>query len=157
MSRIDPRFVDEAPRVIEQDGRDWWVVGKTHVAAAPDGEERTVYDDQVLPAVNPARAGERFESEADRQKRFKLDPTIRPGGHDPHAWIADNESDGVYGGVLFPSLSLVFYSIENSDLLSAVCRVYTDWVIEFASAYPDRLRVLAMINLDDIDAAVIEL
>jgi predicted TIM-barrel fold metal-dependent hydrolase len=149
VSRIDRRFVDEAPRVIEEDGRDWWVVGKAKVGEG--------YDDQVLPAVNPARAGDRFVDEKDREQRFKLDSSIRPGGHDPDAWIKDNEADGVYGGVLFPSLSLVFYSIESSDLLTAVCRAYTDWVIEFASAHPDRLRALAMINLDDIPAAVTEL
>jgi predicted TIM-barrel fold metal-dependent hydrolase len=58
---------------------------------------------------------------------------------------------------LFPSLGLIFYSIASSELLTAVCRTYTDWVIEFASQFPDRLKAMAMINLDDIDVAVGEL
>lgn len=146
-TRIDRQFADAAPRIVEQDGQEWWVVGDEGAAAR----------DVLLPAANPARAGDRFEAEDDRPKRVKFDPAIRPGGHIPEAWVEDNAMDGVYGGVLFPSLGLIFYSIENSELLSAVCRVYTDWVIEFASSYPGRLKALAMINLDDIDLAVAEL
>jgi predicted TIM-barrel fold metal-dependent hydrolase len=139
--RIDRRWREHAPRVIEEGGVDWWMVG----------------DEAAVPAVNPSRAGDRFDAKADRHHRVKLDQGVRAGGYEPDAWIQDNESDGVYGGVLFPSLSLVFYGIKSSDLLSAVCRVFTDWVIEFASAYPTRLRAIAMINLDDVDAAVVEL
>jgi predicted TIM-barrel fold metal-dependent hydrolase len=141
VDRIDRRWRDEAPRVVEEDGVDLWVLG----------------DQPVVPAINPSRAGDRFEGEQDRRKRVKFDQDVRPGGYEPDAWVRDNESDGVYGAVLFPSLSLVFYGIEKSELLSAVCRVFTDWVIEFASAYPKRMRAIAMINLDDVDAAVKEL
>jgi hypothetical protein len=140
-TRIDRAFVDRAPRVVEEDGVDWWTFGA--------GNE--------VPAVNPTRAGDRFVDETERSRRVKFSSDARPGGYLPEAWIKDNESDGVWGGVLFPSMSLIFYGIEDSALLTAVCRVFTDWCCEFASAYPDRLKAVAMINLDDIDAAVAEL
>jgi predicted TIM-barrel fold metal-dependent hydrolase len=140
-SRIDRHLADRAPRVIEEDGVDWWSVG----------------DDKEVPALNPSRAGDRFDDATTRRRRVKIDQDIRPGAYLPDEWIKDNESDGVWGGVLFPSMSLIFYGIEDSELLSAVCRVYTDWAIEFAAAYPDRLRAMAMINLDDVGAAVAEL
>lgn len=140
-SRIDREFADRAPRVFEQDGIDWWTIG--------DGVE--------VPAINPTRAGDRFERPEARREALKFDSNVRRGAYLPDDWIKDNESDGVWGGVLFPSISLVFYGIEDSALLSAVCRTYSDWAIEFASAYPDRLRALAMINLDDVDLAVAEL
>jgi predicted TIM-barrel fold metal-dependent hydrolase len=140
-SRIDREFADRAPRVVEEDGVDWWTIGS--------GVE--------VPAINPTRAGDRFDDPDTRRHRVKFDDEVRRGAYMPDEWIKDNESDGVWGGVLFPSMSLIFYGIEDSALLSAVCRTYTDWAIEFASAYPDRLKALAMINLDDIDAAVAEL
>ena len=139
--RIDRRWRDQAPRVVEEDGVDIWVVD----------------DEAAVPAVNPSRAGDRFDDANDRRHRMTFEQDVRPGAYEPDEWIRDNESDGVYGGVLYPSLSLVFYGIESTPLLSAVCRVFTDWVIEFALAYPTRLRAVAMINLDDVDAAVVEL
>ena len=115
--RIAAEFRDQAPRVIEDEGVDWWVV---------EGSSS-------VPAINPSRAGDRFDAAKDRRRRQKFEHDVRAGAYEPDAWIRDNESDGVYGGVLFPSLSLVFYGIESSSLLSAVCRVFTDWVIDFAS------------------------
>lgn len=140
-SRIERSLADAAPRVIEHEGVDWWIV---------EG-------DLQVPALNPSRAGDRFEDSDSRHKRQSFERDVRRGGVDPDQWVKDNEADGVWGGVLFPSMSLVFYGIEDSNLLSAVCRVYTDWACEFAATHPDRLRSVAMINLDDVDAAVVEL
>jgi Amidohydrolase len=139
--RIDRRFSDQAPKVIDLDGVDFWVVG----------------DYEGVPAINPSRAGDRFEDPSLRRKRVRFDTDVRLGAYVPEEWIKDNESDGVYAGVLFPSMSLIFYGIRDSALLTAVCRTYTDWAIEFASAFPERLKAVAMLNLDDVAAAVTEL
>jgi predicted TIM-barrel fold metal-dependent hydrolase len=138
---LGTRFADAVPRVEDIDGTDWWIV---------DGAPQ-------VPAVNPSRAGDRFEAEEERRQRAKVDSDARLGGFDPDEFVTDNESDGVWGAVLFPSMSLIFYGMRDSALLSAVCRTYTDWVIDFASAHPERLKALAMINLDDVPAAVAEL
>jgi predicted TIM-barrel fold metal-dependent hydrolase len=140
-TRIDRAHLDAAPRIVQHEGSDWWMV---------EG-------DLQVPALNPSRAGDRFDEQDVRRSRTNFERDIRLGGLDPDEWVKDNEADGVWGGVLFPSMSLVFYGIEDSALLSAVCRVYTDWACEFAAAHPDRLRAVAMINLDDVDAAVAEL
>jgi predicted TIM-barrel fold metal-dependent hydrolase len=139
--RIERTFVDVAPRIVQHEGRDWWTV---------EGELQ-------VPALNPSRAGDRFDDPEERRNRTDFTRDVRLGGLDPDEWIKDNQADGVWGGVLFPSMSLVFYGIEDSALLTAVCRVYTDWACEFAAAHPDRLRAVAMINLDDVGAAVMEL
>ena len=139
--RMDRRWLAQAPRVIDDEGVDVWVVGEY----------------RAVPAINPSRAGDRFDEESIRRQRMRFDRDVRPGAYNPAEWLRDNEADGVWGGVLFPSMSLVFYGIESSELLSAVCRTYTDWAIEFASASPKRLKAVAMINLDDIGEAVREL
>lgn len=138
---LSGHLAEEAPRVVEVDGADWWLV---------DGEPQ-------VPALNPSRAGDRFEDDNERRVRSKIEEDARLGGFDPVEFVKDNEEDGVWGAVLFPSMSLIFYGMRDSELLSAVCRIYTDWVIEFASSNPDRLKALAMINVDDVAAAVKEL
>ena len=140
VERIDRAYRDHAPRVVEADGADWWLV---------DGEV-------AFSASASARAGDRFESQEGLQAKFRFD-VVRPGAYQPDAWIDDNEADGVWGGVLYPSLGLVFFSIADGGLLTAVCRVWNDWVAEFAGAHPDRLKGVAMINLDDVDEAVAEM
>src|SRR5579884_518460 len=91
-TRIDRKFAERAPRVVEDGGVDWWIVG----------------DEPQVPALNPSRAGDRFDPEASRRRRVKFDRDVRLGGFLPDQWLKDNEQDGVYGGVLFPSMSLVF-------------------------------------------------
>ena len=65
--------------------------------------------------------------------------------------------DGVWGSCLQPSQGLFWYRIPDSDLLSAICRVYNDWIAEFCKPHPDRLKGIAMLNVDDVDEARKEL
>ena len=65
--------------------------------------------------------------------------------------------DGVWGSCLQPSQGLFWYRIPDSALLSAICRVYNDWIAEFCKPYPDRLKGIAMLNVDDVEEASQEL
>ena len=66
--------------------------------------------------------------------------------------------DGVFGGVIFPTLCVGgVWRTEDSELLSAICRAYNDWIAEFCKPYPDRLKGAAMINVDTVPEAVEEL
>ena len=44
--------------------------------------------------------------------------------------------DGVWGSCLQPSQGLFWYRIPDSGLLTAICRVYNDWIAEFCKPYP---------------------
>ncbi|MCI0435784.1 MAG: hypothetical protein L0271_19400, partial [Gemmatimonadetes bacterium] len=66
---------------------------------------------------------------------------------DPQAMIKENEMDGVWGACLQPSQGLFWYRIPDSALLSAICRVYNDWIADFCKPYPDRLKGIAMLNV----------
>jgi predicted TIM-barrel fold metal-dependent hydrolase len=139
-SRMERRFRDAAPRVIEEGGADWWLV-----------------DDEIaFSASAPARAGERFEGQEQLRPKFKFE-RVRPAAYVPSEFIAENEVDGVYASVLYPSLGIVFFSLRDSALLSAVCRTYNDWVAEFCRFAPDRLKAVAMINLDEVSVGVREM
>ena len=148
--RIEPKFRALAPRLVPGDkvGRepsaDWWMV-----------EENRCVGSVGL----STHAGERFKTDRPDEisVRGRYDK-VRPGSYDPHEAIKDMEVDGVAGGVIFPTLGVGgMWQVENSELLSAICRTYNDWIAEFCQPYPERLAGACMINLDDIQAGVDEL
>ena len=58
--------------------------------------------------------------------------------------------DSVAGGVLYPSQGLTLYRVPDSQLLSAILRAYNDWLADFCTPYPQRLKGIAMLNVDDV-------
>src|SRR4030095_1051347 len=56
-----------------------------------------------------------------------------------------------------PSQVLFWYRIPDSELLTAICRVYNDWIGEFCKPFPDRLKGIAMLNVDEVEEASQEL
>jgi uncharacterized protein len=85
-----------------------------------------------------------------------------PGGHDPHARIADMERDGIDAAVLFPSLALFFGPLDPIPAIRDVAfatdcqRAYNEWVADYCRAYPSRLFGMAAVPLQDVERAVAE-
>ena len=80
-----------------------------------------------------------------------------PGAYKPKEFLKDNELDGIHASVIYPSVGLIFFKRPNSPLLRALFQTYNDWIAEFCSEDPNRLRGVAMILLDDIEESVKEL
>jgi predicted TIM-barrel fold metal-dependent hydrolase len=139
--RVPTRLRDAAPRVERVDGADWWVLeGKRTVSYAA-----------------PSAAGIRFDGGPDALERdIAFEDAIR-GGHVPALHVTENEADGVWGSVLYPSIALMTYAIEDSAVLTACTRAYNDWIAEFCSEAPDRLKGVALLNVDNVEEAVKEL
>ena len=140
VERIDRKFRDSAPRVEVRDGHEWMCV-----------------ENLGLEVYVPARAGDRFLPLGVRRQRRTFAEDVRPGAYDPSEWLAENQDDGVYAGTLIPSHALIMYGVKNSDLLSAILRVWNDWVLECASVCPSRLKAIGALNVDDVDYAAREL
>ena len=49
------------------------------------------------------------------------------------------------------------YRIPDGLLLSAIFRAYNDWLADFCQPYPQRLKGIAMLNVDDPEDAVGEI
>ncbi len=81
----------------------------------------------------------------------------RPGGWDPQARLDDMMADGVSAEVVYPSLGLGLYCIDDPAFQEACFRAYNDWLIGYCNGLPDRLIGIAMISLYDVDHAVAEL
>jgi predicted TIM-barrel fold metal-dependent hydrolase len=148
---IDPRFRDRAPRVIKKKGfgtskggweSDFWVAGGMQTSAFG-----------FL-----SQAGVRYEDPENITFAGGWED-VPKGGYDPHAMIAALEQDGIWGGIVQPTQGLSWYRMDpkESDLLSAICRGWNDHVAEFCTYYPDRLKGIAMLNVDDVVDACNEL
>jgi predicted TIM-barrel fold metal-dependent hydrolase len=144
-SRLEPRFRDRAPRL----ERLATPTGRTYDAWFIDGH-------QVASLGGVIQAGQRFEDPS-QIDFLGVWEDVRLGAYDPHAMIKENEIDGVWGACLQPSQGLFWYRIPDSGLLSALCRVYNDWIADFCTPYPDRLKGIAMLNVDDVEDACAEL
>jgi predicted TIM-barrel fold metal-dependent hydrolase len=149
-TRMSARFREYAPRLEFVDGVEMWVADEK----------------PGLPAFVGSRAGDRFEPAESRPRRampstysgatFAED--VRPGAYEPDVWLKDNVTDGVYGGVVFASLTMIFYRmVARTDVLNDILRSYNDWILEFASYDLDRIKPVTMVSLDDIDWAVSEM
>ncbi len=131
--RIDPRFKDRGPRLLHEGESDQWVCDGLRFGAI---------------GVNQ-QAGLRFENPERLSVQGSME-TVPLGGLDPQEHVKDMDVDGVSGGVLYPSQGLTLFRVPATDVLSAAFRAYNDYLAEFCSPYPERLKGIAMINLDDV-------
>jgi len=81
----------------------------------------------------------------------------RPSGWDPVERIKDQEIDGVEGEVLYTTLGMFLFHLQDPTLQGACFRAYNSWVAEFCSYSPKRLIGLGLIAMQDLDEAVREL
>ena len=140
-TRIDRAFRDRAPRMQRIDG----------------GDQIVVEADQVLSGIGLiSNAGARFEAPETISGNARFEDVHR-GGYDPGQHLADMRLDGVAGEVLYPSQGLFYFRVADPALMSAIFRAYNDWLAEFCRTDPSRLKGIAMINLDDVAAAIREL
>jgi predicted TIM-barrel fold metal-dependent hydrolase len=139
-THTDKAFRDRAPSVRREHDGDWWYI---------EGE-------RTLSFAGGAQSGDRFENPIELRSGAYF-AEVRPGGYEPNAHLADNESDGVYASLLFPTEGLMLYRIADSALLSALARAYNDWLANFCAAAPQRLYGCAMVNIDDPADAIAEM
>lgn len=139
--RIDRDFLDRAPHIERIDGSDHLVVeGNQNIAG--------------IGLIS--NAGARYENPETISDHGRFED-VHEGGYEPQQHLNDMVIDGVAGEVLYPSQGLFYFKVGDSALLSAIFRAYNDWLHDFCSADPDRLKAIAMINVDDIEDAVSEL
>ena len=113
--RVPAKYRDAAPRVIEEDGREYWlyedVRGETMGLNAVVGRPR----DQLNP--DPIRFSE-----------------MRAGCYDPAERAKDMLADGILASVLFPTLprfaGTLFLTFKDKDLADVCVKAYNDFVID---------------------------
>jgi predicted TIM-barrel fold metal-dependent hydrolase len=140
-TRMPRSFRERAPRVYFDERRQAWMFGSADVLPQAVG--------------GLFMAGQRPEEiENFRKAGFSA---ARPGGWDPVQRLKDMEVDGVSGEVLYPSLGLGLFCVEDAALQEACFRVYNDWIIEYCQGAKENLYGIALISVFDVEHAVSEL
>ncbi|MHB8219315.1 MAG: amidohydrolase family protein [Acidimicrobiales bacterium] len=126
---------------IERGGRGYEhvVVGETEILAVPLGTLGT--------------PGARF-SDTDA---FRSLEESRAGGSDPTARLADMDAEGIDQAVLYPSVGLYVWALEDAPAAVAIARAYNDWLAGYCAATRRRLFGSAMLPMQDPKAAASEL
>jgi predicted TIM-barrel fold metal-dependent hydrolase len=134
--RVPAKFRNRAPRVVNVDGGDVWMM---------DGKV-------VMKMGMNAAAGKKFEE-------YKLEgetyQTIRPGAFDPHERLKDMDADGIEGAVIFPNAFWAFM-VEDFELQLACMRAYNDFLAEFCQTNPRRLIGIGLVPTDNVEEGVRE-
>lgn len=138
--RLDTKFRHRAPHVVREADGDYWYIDGLRTNSFQGG----------------AQYGKRFEDPDALRPAAKFDDVL-PGAYIPAEHIKDNEADGIYASVLYPTEGLMLYSVPDNELLTATFRAYNDWMAEFCRTDSNRLKGIAMIDVDTIPTAVTEL
>jgi predicted TIM-barrel fold metal-dependent hydrolase len=138
LMHMEPAFRDRAPRVVRQaDGNDYFLCEGQPPASM----------------MAMANAGQRPEV----MRQSSRYDEILPGSWDPTARLKDMAADGVDAEVVYPSLCMRMFKLQDPPFLQACLRAYHDWAAEFSAAHPKQLKAIAMVPVDDMPWAVAEL
>jgi predicted TIM-barrel fold metal-dependent hydrolase len=140
--RIDKKFRERAP----------------HVVRGVNGQDAEFF---VCENINPTPVGGFFAAGIKPEtlpehikKGFAAAP---PSVWDPAARLKDQDLDGVQAEMIYTSMGMPLYGLDDVELRAACFRAYNDWAVEYCSYDPKRLLPLGLITLEDIHAAVKEL
>jgi hypothetical protein len=75
---------------------DWWIVDGVRTNSFQGG----------------AQTGKRFDRPEELRPAGHF-ADVRPGAYDPEAFLADNDLDGVWGSVLYPTEGLALYQVPD--------------------------------------------
>ena len=139
-SRSDSKIKDRVPHIERSENGDQWFCDGLKVCAVSVGTQ----------------VGVRFEKPETLRRKARTEE-MRPGGYIPEEHVKDLDIDGVDVSIVYPTVGLTLYWVPDSELLTSNRRSYNDWVGDFCSAVPKRLKGIAMLNADDVGDCVKEL
>jgi predicted TIM-barrel fold metal-dependent hydrolase len=144
LERIDKKFRDRAPRVIDD------------IPGRPSGSYLVL---EGIPPIHLSQglgAGKKPE-ELPSFFHASTYRDARRGGWDPAERIKDMEVDGVEAEVIYTTLGFRQFWLKDAALQRACFHAYNDWLAEYCSYAPTRLAGLGLISLYDMEEAVEEL
>jgi predicted TIM-barrel fold metal-dependent hydrolase len=81
---------------------------------------------------------------------------LNPAGFDPRERVKVLDSEGIDVTVVYPGMGLKLGGIRDPELAVASCQVYNDWIAEWCSVAPDRLKAVGALPMQDPEAAARE-
>jgi len=117
-------------------------------------DERFV-EDRMLSDRGVAGLGNAGQSYEDYGRGMHYED-LHAAGFDPSERVKVLDAEGIDVAVLYPGLGLALGGIRDPELAVASCRVYNDWIADYAAAAPDRLYGVGALPMQDADACAAE-
>ena len=76
---------------------------------------------------------------------------------DPERELADIDAEGIDSAVLFPTAGLSIGNVRDPARARVLATAYNQWLHEFCSASPDRIKGVGIVGLQEVESAVEEL
>ena len=140
LDHMEPAFREHAPRLVKGPTEDAWYLGN-----------KMIFQVGMI-----SEAGMRFED----PEAFKHEDrweSVRTSTYDPTEYVRAMEQDGVSSSILYPTLGLVLFRVEDVALANAIFRAYNRWLADFCASAPRQLNGVAVILTADVEAAILEL
>lgn len=141
VERLDNKFKERAPKVVTQEA------GARPLFVAPGLEPYP-----ISVAFAAGRSGNEL-----REFIGKAGAQDAERYRDPVRRIEDQDRDGIVAEVLYTTLGMSLFGLEDAELQAACFKSYNDWTAEFCSYNPRRFIGMALISLADIDLGAQEL
>jgi uncharacterized protein len=136
---IDPKFREDAPRVVrKENGQDIYVIKdlkQTVPLGFLDGAGMTVLERQKHVATT------KFEE-------------TRAGGYDAKARLADMDREGTAAEIIYASVGMVLCTHPDPIYKNAAMQAYNRWLQSFCEGAPNRLFGLAQTAVLSVDSAI---
>ncbi|MGO9060837.1 MAG: amidohydrolase family protein, partial [Candidatus Binataceae bacterium] len=132
--RLDQKLKDRAPRVVEMPGK------AGHFFVGPG-----IRPFPVAAAFSAGRSGKELVDFIEKAQAYHAERHW-----DPAQRIRDQEIDGVCAEVLYTTLGMFLFGIEDAELQAACFKAYNEWLVEFCAYDPNRLVGVALISLEHI-------
>src|SRR5687767_1780159 len=129
-ARLDKKFRDRSPHVAQNPKKPGYIFVAEGIDPFP-----------VAGGFGAGRSGEELKDHL--SKGYEA---ARPSGWDPIERIKDQEIDGVEAEVLYTTLGMPLFGLQDPDLQRACFRVYNDWVAEYCSYNPKRLYGIGLVS-----------
>lgn len=82
---------------------------------------------------------------------------LHPGGFDPKARLADQDRDGVYGEIIYPSVGMMLCNHPDFDFKRACFDAYNLWLEEFCDHAPGRLFGMPQLAMRSVEEGIADL
>jgi predicted TIM-barrel fold metal-dependent hydrolase len=149
---VVPNVVDADGHVLEPLER----FPELHVERDSYGLDHVYAGAQQIVTVSLGKLGTPGSNMADLTHSPTYDEA-QPGGFDSRVRLADMDAEGIDIAVLYPSVGLNFWAVEDAGVAISLARNYNDWLAEYCAAAPTRLYGAAMVPWQSPEASVAEL
>lgn len=140
-THLEAKYRDRAIRIERREGVEHLIIG----------------EESVLAGVLAGLGGAHLDRKTLFTGGLSYVDGCEPASYEPAARTAMLDAWNVDVGVLFPTIGILPFPVEDTELSTAYCRAYNRWQREFHEGAKGRVAPIAVVNWHDVDGAVAEL